>query len=80
MTKQTTAQRLAAQMTDTAKVYTSMPHSNLYRALGEAANHLLKQERAMKTLIEALKTDRHDWEDWPIASRTAIKQLTEALK
>lgn len=33
---------------------------------------------AAEKLIKAIKTDRHDWEDWPRDSREAFKDAMEA--
>lgn len=35
--------------------------------------------KAAQTLSDAIRTDRHDWDDWPEDSRNALATLRAAL-
>ena len=50
-------------------------HAQLHRFYQLARNDGVE---AAEKLIKAIKTDRHDWEDWPRDSREAFKDAMEA--
>lgn len=80
--KQPEALRLAAQMDAEQKrtVELDIMHFNAAQLLRTQHAAIERKDALLRQLIEGLRLDCHDVEDWPEYSRKAVEAITKELE